>query len=490
MVKTAAFSLVALASPTLAATSPDGATALRCEVVRRDLEADLRDALLDCRRRDAEAEARHTSFGGTFCRSGAQAAMKSALAADGCLPEASDATPETMATTEAAPSERAELALPGGGREVTFERTSGLAVLQGDIVLGKVADGSSPRDLESTSSFSVSNASLIWPNATIPYAIDPPTPDLVRERILSAIDHWNTTTLIRLRPRTAADPDVVLFFSQEPSCWAELGRQGGVQLANLGTACVRGNAIHEIGHAVGLLHEHARPDRDSYVAINWNHIDPAQRPNFEIISAPMTAYDSTLPAPYDIRSMMHYGSFAASMDGSPTIVRTNGETFTENREALTPLDVSAVTGLVLERAGTKRSKLVMQSSGQCLSSSRVPRRVGAPARLRGCLERLEASWYVYSDPHSGNDLLVNGATRQCLSIPGASTASDVQARLLPCNGGDEQRLDVTRLPGGGLQIRSAKSGLCIGSVDSTGRERPRIVQAPCTGSAAQVWNQL
>jgi hypothetical protein len=84
---------------------------------------------------------------------------------------------------------------------------------------------------------------------------------------------------------------------------------------------------------------------------------------------------------------------------------------------------------------------------------------------------------------------VNGATRQCLSIPGASTASDVRLGS-SLQRRREQRLDVTRLPGGGLQIRSAKSGLCIGSVDSTGRERPRIVQAPCTGSAAQVWNQL
>ena len=38
--------------------------------------------------------------------------------------------------------------------------------------------------------------------------------------------------------------------------------------------CRKGNIMHEIGHTLGLAHEHARPDRDQYVDIMWENIEP------------------------------------------------------------------------------------------------------------------------------------------------------------------------------------------------------------------------
>ena len=46
---------------------------------------------------------------------------------------------------------------------------------------------------------------------------------------------------------------------------------GGEQKIWLREYCGVGAVIHEIGHAVGLLHEHQRNDRDTYI---WVSSDP------------------------------------------------------------------------------------------------------------------------------------------------------------------------------------------------------------------------
>ena len=52
-------------------------------------------------------------------------------------------------------------------------------------------------------------------------------------------------------------------------CHSKAGRQGGGQVIVLASYCAEEHTlIHEILHALGLLHEHQRPDRDQYVDVN------------------------------------------------------------------------------------------------------------------------------------------------------------------------------------------------------------------------------
>lgn len=86
-----------------------------------------------------------------------------------------------------------------------------------------------------------------------------------------------------------------------------------IGLANLNPEII----IHEIGHALGLIHEHQRPDRDAYIRIREDLIRPDFRHNFEVIN--LTS-DYLLETPYDYESIMHYGATTYSRTTEPTII--------------------------------------------------------------------------------------------------------------------------------------------------------------------------
>ena len=53
---------------------------------------------------------------------------------------------------------------------------------------------------------------------------------------------------------------------------------GGRQIISLNAnGCMyTGTAIHEIMHALGFYHEQTRTDRDYYIKIHWDNIDPSK----------------------------------------------------------------------------------------------------------------------------------------------------------------------------------------------------------------------
>ena len=69
----------------------------------------------------------------------------------------------------------------------------------------------------------------------------------------------------------------------------------------------KGVAMHEFAHAMGVIHEQSRPDRDKYVKILWNNIKPNLKHNFKI------HYQSYIKGhAYDYKSIMHYGDKVSS----------------------------------------------------------------------------------------------------------------------------------------------------------------------------------
>lgn len=76
---------------------------------------------------------------------------------------------------------------------------------------------------------------------------------------------------------------------------------------NLGfflTKFQKGLYLHEIGHAIGLIHEQNRPDRDEFIRINVQNIQPGLQSQFEKYPE---SYINTRNVQYDFPSVMHYG---------------------------------------------------------------------------------------------------------------------------------------------------------------------------------------
>ena len=70
--------------------------------------------------------------------------------------------------------------------------------------------------------------------------------------------------------------------------------------------------VHELLHTLGFVHEHTRPDRDDFISVNFDNIEPGEEKNFE--KRPHGTSDffekgsvDSKNTPYDVLSLLHYG---------------------------------------------------------------------------------------------------------------------------------------------------------------------------------------
>jgi hypothetical protein len=201
----------------------------------------------------------------------------------------------------------------------------GKAIYQGDILLDHVEQ--SPNGPQSQS-VGIAFSQYMWPKVgsvyEIPYIIDPNSGDV--DNIKTAISTFNSTFAGVIQFVAHSNENNYVDFDLDPNsnngeCEATEGDAGmGEQYATGagGTQdpCTVATVLHEMGHIVGVWHEQSRPDRDTYVNVNYGAVIKASRSNFDVPYDSEGVQDLT---PYDYASVMEYPAFSFSRNGEPCI---------------------------------------------------------------------------------------------------------------------------------------------------------------------------
>ncbi|VDM48450.1 unnamed protein product [Toxocara canis] len=161
-------------------------------------------------------------------------------------------------------------------------------------------------------------------------------------QIINAIEYWQSHTCLTFQNDDKATGDFIEFFKGE-GCYSMIGRFGGRQGVSIGDGCERvGTIEHELGHALGLWHEQSRPDASQYVEVLKAFILPSYISDF--LERGTDEID-TLGVPYDLGSVMHYGSTAFSADQKSKTLLTRDpfyQTTIGQREGLSFYDVKII----------------------------------------------------------------------------------------------------------------------------------------------------
>lgn len=119
-----------------------------------------------------------------------------------------------------------------------------------------------------------------WPHGIIPYRFGEGYAERDRAFVLHAMEVFREETCIKFIFKMSNHTEYIRFMKSDSGCGTLVGYKG--EKSNpidvfLSDNCLKkpGAIQHELLHIMGLWHEQSRPDRDDYVEIIWDNIQPS-----------------------------------------------------------------------------------------------------------------------------------------------------------------------------------------------------------------------
>lgn len=155
---------------------------------------------------------------------------------------------------------------------------------------------------------------LSWPGGAVPVAFAATVTPAQRAQLFAACTQWSRAANVRCFARTT-ETAYVSVTDQALGCSALVGYGAGVRALSLGPGCWNDRTVqHELGHSLGLMHEHQRSDRDQYLTVDASNVTPGTESAFAVVTPSQNV------GPYDFASVMHYTFSSFARDGSRPVL--------------------------------------------------------------------------------------------------------------------------------------------------------------------------
>lgn len=246
----------------------------------------------------------------------------------------------------------------------------------------------------------------LWPGGRVPYVFDPAFPDDSRTYFVAACREWEKWANLKFVPRTTETDYIRIYRDPSDGSFSNVGKTGGQQDLSLASWANEFTACHELAHALGVMHEQNRSDRDTYVTIDFSNIIADKQDQYAIVS------DSNNLGTYDFDSVMHYPAISGfNIDTSkPAIICKDGYTQYQNtigqRDHLSLLDKNGMAIMYGAPVAATNDNFadaitITGTSGKVTgTTSGATRETGEPVHVTG-VASTASIWYKWTPTATG-----------------------------------------------------------------------------------------